>query len=124
MENNRSLYNEIKKEYFQEINSEHPFESTKLNESKEMAIVKRRIEKLYDYIIDRAHWLVPSRFRDFEEYLHRVIFSATRDFIANEIGGRYQDQDELREELDSMILELIMDHPIYDEIYDHYLKNI
>lgn len=128
LRNDERLFRHIKEHYYSKKPNTTITESknrfSMLNESKEMAIVKRRIEKLYDYIIDRAHWLVPSRFRDFEEYLRRVIFSATRDFIANEIGGRYQDQDELREELDSMILELIMDHPIYDEIYDYYLKNI
>ena len=118
LENNRDLYNEIKKEFFKEINSEQ-----RMNESKEIAFIKRRMDTLLDYIEASYDWLSPRRFGNFDEFLKRVVFSATRDFLADEMGGEYSDQLESREDLEPIILEFIKNHPIYDEIYDHFIAN-
>ena len=121
LENNRDLYNEIKKEYFKEINSEQ-----RMNESKEIAFIKRRMDTLLDYIEASYDWISPRRFNNFDEFLKRVVFSATRDFVADhryEMGGEYEDQLKSREDLEPMILELIKKHSIHDEIYDHYISN-
>ena len=121
LENNRDLYNEIKKEFFKEIDSEQI-----MNESKEIAFIKRRMDDLLDYIEASYDWLSPRRFSNFDEFLDRVVYSATRDFVADhryEIGGEYADQLKTRDELEPMILDFIKKHPIYDEIYDHYISN-
>ena len=121
LENNRDLYNEIKKEFFKEINSEQ-----RMNESKEIAFIKRRMDTLLDYIEASYDWISPRRFNNFDEFLKRVVFSATRDFVADhryEMGGEYEDQLKSREDLEPIILEFIKDHPIYDEIYDHFIAN-
>ena len=121
LENNRDLYNEIKKEFFKEINSEQ-----RMNESKEIAFIKRRMDALLDYIEHSYDWLSPRRFNNFDEFLKRVVYSATRDFVADhryEIGGEYEDQLKFREDLEPIVLEFIKDHPIYDEIYDHFISN-
>ena len=121
LENNRDLYNEIKKEFFKEINSEQ-----RMNESKEIAFIKRRMDTLLDYIEASYDWISPRRFNNFDEFLKRVVFSATRDFVADhryEMGGEYEDQLKSREDLEPIILEFIKDHPIYDEIYDHFISN-
>ena len=121
LENNRDLYNEIKKEYFKEINSEQ-----RMNESKEIAFIKRRMDTLLDYIEASYDWISPRRFNNFDEFLKRVVFSATRDFVADhryEMGGEYEDQLKSREDLEPIILEFIKNHPIYDEIYDHFIAN-
>jgi len=118
LENNRDLYNEIKKEYFKEINSEQG-----MNESKEIAFIKRRMDALLDYIEASYDWLSPRRFGNFDEFLNRVVFTATRDFLADEMGGEYEEQLKIRDELESIVLEFIKNHPIYDEIYDHYVAN-
>jgi hypothetical protein len=118
LENNRDLYNEIKKEFFKEIDSEQ-----RMNESKEIVFIKRRMDALLDYIEASYDWLSPRRFGNFDEFLNRVVFSATRDFLADEMGGEYSDQLESREDLEPIILEFIKNHPIYDEIYDHYIAN-
>jgi hypothetical protein len=118
LENNRDLYNEIKKEFFKEINSEQ-----RMNESKEMLLVKRRIDALLDYIEASYDWLSPRAFTDFDDFLKRVAFSATRDFTVDEIGGEYEELLKIREKLEPMVLELIKNHPIYDEIYDHFVAN-
>jgi hypothetical protein len=118
LENNRDLYNEIKKEFFKEINSEQ-----RMNESKEMLLVKRRIDALLDYIEASYDWLSPRAFTDFDDFLKKVAFSATRDFTVDEIGGEYEELLKIREKLEPMVLELIKNHPIYDEIYDHFIAN-
>lgn len=95
-----------------------------INESRELLIVKRRMSALLDYIEASYDWLSPRAFADFDDYLKRVVFSATRDFVVDEIGGEYEDQLKIRDELRPVILELIKKHSIYNEIYDHYISNI
>ena len=111
------LYKQIKG-YWYRNNS-----TSRIDESKELLLVKRRMDALLDYIEHSYDWLSPRAFTDFEHFLKRVVFSATRDFIADEIGGEYEEQLNIREKLEPMVLELIKKHSIYDEIYDHYISN-
>jgi hypothetical protein len=111
------LYKQIKG-YWYRNNS-----TSRINESNEINRVKRRMDALLDYIEASYDWLSPRNFRDFDHFLKRVVFSATRDFVHDEIGGEYEDQLNIREELEPMILELIKKHSIHDEIYDHYISN-
>ena len=123
LRNDKRLFRKIKEHY---DSKKYPTsdESEDINESKELLLVKRRMDALLDYIEASYDWLSPRRFKDFDDFLERVVFTATRDFIADEIGGEYQEQLKIREELEPMILELIKKHSIYDEIYDHYISNI
>ena len=58
-------------------------------------------------------------------FLRRVVFSATRDFVHDEIGGEYHGQLELRDKLEPQIFEYIKNNKgIYNDIYDHYISNI
>ena len=121
LKQDQDLYDKIKNEYFKEIRSEQ-----RMNESKEIAFIKRRMDTLLDYIEASYDWISPRRFNNFDEFLKRVVFSATRDFVADhryEMGGEYEDQLKSREDLEPIILEFIKDHPIYDEIYDHFISN-
>jgi hypothetical protein len=111
------LYKQIKG-YWYRNNS-----TSRIDESKELLLVKRRMDALLDYIEHSYDWLSPRAFTDFDHFLKRVVFSATRDFIADEIGGEYEEQLNIREKLEPMVLELIKKHSIYDEIYDHYISN-
>jgi len=126
---NKEIYDEIHDYFFSEGGwgdpNETSFEKVNgLNESKEMILVKRRMHLLDEYIEMAYDWLSPRRFDNFEHFLKRVVFSATRDFVHDEIGGEYEEQLNIREKLEPMILELIKKHSIYDEIYDHYISNI
>jgi len=126
---NKEMYDEIHNYFFSEGGFGDPNESSfekvnGLNESKELLLVKRRMDALLDYIEQSYDWLSPRRFDNFEHFLKRVVFSAARDFVADEIGGEYEEQLNIREELEPMILELVKKLPIYDEIYDHYISNI
>ena len=111
------LYKQIKG-YWYRNNS-----TSRIDESKELLLVKRRMDALMDYIEHSYDWLSPRNFRDFDHFLERVVFMATRDFVHDEIGGEYEDQLKIREELEPKILELIKKHSIHDEIYDHYISN-
>ena len=119
LRNDKRLFRKIKENYY----SKKSDTSEGINESKELLLVKRRMDALIDYIEHSYDWLSPRRFRDFDHFLKRVVFSATRDFVHDEIGGEYEDQLNIREELEPMILELIKKHSIHDEIYDHYISN-
>jgi len=129
LKTNKEIYDEIHDYFFSEGGWGDPNESSfenvnRINESKEMLLVKRRIDALLEYIEASYDWLSPRRFDNFEHFLKRVVFSATRDFVHDEIGGEYEEQLNIREKLEPMILELIKKHSIYDEIYDHYISNI
>ena len=119
LRNDKRLFRKIKENYY----SQKSDTSEGINESKELLLVKRRMDALMDYIEHSYDWLSPRNFRDFDHFLKRVVFSATRDFVHDEIGGEYEDQLNIREELEPMILELIKKHSIHDEIYDHYISN-
>jgi hypothetical protein len=126
---NKEMYDEIHNYFFSEGGWGDPNESSfekvnGLNESKELLLVKRRMDALLDYIEQSYDWLSPRTFTDFEHFLKRVVFSAARDFVHDEIGGEYEEQLNIREELEPMILELVKKLPIYDDIYDHYISNI
>jgi hypothetical protein len=109
--------------------SYNPFKSTRMNESVEItksqviARIKRRMDVFLEYIEDAYNWLSPRRFDNFDHFLQRVIFSALRDFIAEEIGGEFEDQSNISDELEPKVLKLIKQHWIYDDIYDHYIAN-
>jgi hypothetical protein len=125
---NKEMYDEIHNYFFSEGGWGDPNESSfenvnRINESKEMLLVKRRIDALLEYIEMAYDWLSPRRFDNFEHFLKRVVFSATRDFVHDEIEGEYEEQLNIREKLEPQILEFIKNHPIYDDIYDHYISN-
>ena len=120
LRNDERLFRKIKRNYY----SQNSGIRESINESKELLLVKRRMDALLDYIEASYDWLSPRRFKDFDDFLERVAFSATRDFVADEIGGEYQEQLKICDELEPMVLDLIKKHSIYDEIYDHYISNI
>jgi hypothetical protein len=127
---NKEIYDEIHDYFFREGGWGDPESSSfekvnKLNESNEIVFVKRRLDVLYDYIEHSYDWLSPRAFDDFDHFLRRVVFSATRDFVHDEIGGEYHGQLELRDKLEPQIFEYIKNNEgIYNDIYDHYISNI
>jgi hypothetical protein len=116
--NKEGLFKEMKG-YWYRNNS-----TSRIDESNEMLLIKRRMSALLEYIEVSYDWLSPRRFNNFDDFLQRVVFSAARDFVHDEIGGEYDKQLDIREKLEPQILEFIKKHPIHDEIYDHYISNI
>jgi hypothetical protein len=129
LKTNKEIYDEIHDYFFSEGGWGDPDESSfenvnRMNESKEMLLIKRRMHLLDDYIEHAYDWLSPRAFADFEHFLKRVVFSATRDFIADEVGGEYDSQLDIREKLEPQVLEYIKrNEGIYNDIYDHYISN-
>ena len=127
---NKEIYDDIHNYFFSEGGWGDPESSSfekvnRLNESKEMLFIKRRMHILDDYIEHAYDWLSPRAFDDFDHFLKRVVFSATRDFVHDELGGEYQDQLKLRDKLEPQIFEYIKNNEgIYNDIYDHYISNI
>ena len=66
------------------------------------------------------HWLNPKAFSDFDEFLDRVIFSASRD-LASEFkdGGDTEDYYSIWEFLKPIVKDTVMNQ-YYDEIEDYY----
>jgi len=126
---NKEMYDEIHNYFFSEGGLGDPNESSfekvnRINESNEMLLIKRRMNALIDYIEHSYDWLSPRRFDNFDDFLKRVVFSAARDFITDEIGGEYDKQLDIREKLEPQILEFIKrNEGLYNEIYDHYISN-
>ena len=80
--------------------------------------LKRRYHMLGDYIRSSYNWLDPVRFKNFDEFIDRVIFSTVRDFTSNE-GGDYDNVLKLRDEIGNEIKNIIMDE-YFDEILQYY----
>lgn len=80
--------------------------------------LKRNIDKLPKYIRSVYRWLNPGAFENFEEFLHRVIFSTTRDFVA-EFKDKNEDFYILMAETEPIIRDIIMSE-YYDEILNYF----
>jgi hypothetical protein len=112
------LYNQIKGFWYRQLDS-------RVDESKEMVPLKRRIHLLDEYIELAYDWLSPRRFDNFEHFLKRVVFSATRDFVHDEMGGEYKNQLDIRDKFEPMVVDYIKrNKELYDKIYNYYMSNI
>lgn len=84
--------------------------------------VRRNIfNELPKYITSTFSWLNPKAFNDFDGFLERVIFSATRDYVGAfiEVPEYY---DDFREMIEPMVRDLVMGK-YYDEIIEYYNSN-
>jgi hypothetical protein len=112
------LYNQIKGFWYRQL-------SSRVDESKEMVPLKRRMHLLDEYIELAYDWLSPRSFDNFEHFLKRVVFSATRDFVADEMGGEYKNQLDIRDKFEPMVVDYIKKNKnLYDKIYNYYMSNI
>ena len=112
------LYNQIKGFWYRQLDS-------RVDESKEMVPLKRRIHLLDEYIELAYDWISPRRFDNFEHFLKRVVFSATRDFVHDEMGGEYKNQLDIRDKFEPMVVDYIKrNKELYDKIYNYYISNI
>jgi len=119
LRNEERLFKRIKRNY---INYRI---TSRIDESNELLTLKRREEALVTHIINSYDWLSPRKFKEYDDFLDRVVFTATRDFIADEIEGEYENNWRLRDKFEPIILDYIKKNPsLYDEIYDHYISNI
>lgn len=95
------------------------FETMDLNESA-LNKLKRNLDKLPMYIKSTCSWLNPKAFNSFEEFLQRVIFSSTRDFISNEYDFNSEKElEEIRVQL-LYYVKLYVEENMLEEILYYY----
>ena len=83
--------------------------------------LRRNLDVLPKFISSTYKWLNPKAFNDFEEFLDRVVFSATRDFVSefNEDIENYERSVAFFQK----IVKDIVYNQYYDEILYWYTKN-
>jgi|694.fasta_scaffold03151_10 hypothetical protein len=95
-------------------------ESRLINKKTKMSnFILRRLDLLDTHITQSYHWLDPKRFKDFDDYLNRVIFSTTREFTSDLGIYDYQEILKLRDELEEDIKNIIISKYLR-EIKHHY----
>ena len=73
------------------------------------------MDVLPKFISSTYKWLNPKAFNDFEEFLDRVVFSATRDFVAE-----FNDDMENYEGTVAYFQKIVKDI-VYNQYYDEIL---
>lgn len=84
--------------------------------------LRRNLEKLPKYISSAYGWLNPHAFNNFDEFLERVIFSASRDFAA-EFLGEGEDYQSTWESITPFVRDMVMNR-FYDKILDYFNSHI
>ena len=92
-----------------------------LREHGEFLKIRRNLNKLPNYVRSTYTWLEPKRFNSFDEFINRVIFSATRDFVADfkqdhwNVHDYYDANDKMLETITDIVM-----RDLYQEIHDYY----
>ena len=84
--------------------------------------LRRNLNELPKYISSTYQWLNPKAFNNFDEFLDRVIFSATRDYVGEFINHNVENYDSIRAKFQFYVKEVVMDE-FYDRIFLHYTRN-
>jgi hypothetical protein len=87
------------------------------------ASLRRRTNQIPKYARSTYRWLNPKSFNSFNEFIERVIFSTTRDFVGDYGTGNYEKNLEIIDELTPIISKIIYDDYL-DEIKDYYDKEL
>lgn len=94
-----------------------------LREHREFLKIRRNLNKLPNYVRSTYKWLEPKRFNSFDEFINRVIFSATRDFVADfrepqwSVEDYYKASDKMLEPITDIVM-----RELYQEIHDYYYQ--
>lgn len=87
-------------------------------QSKNLTLRRGIVDELPKFVTSTFKWLNPKAFKNFDEFLERVIFSATRDYVGAFIDS-LEEFDELRNIIEPTVREMVMGR-FYDEILDYY----
>lgn len=83
--------------------------------------LSRRMGELPRYIRSTYNWLNAKAFINFEEFVDRVVFSTTRDFVADLSVRPYEEQLEIRE-IVAPIIKKMIDEEFIDEMKEYFIK--
>jgi hypothetical protein len=86
--------------------------------------LRRRLDKFPNYVRATYKWLNPAAFKDFNDFLDRVISSSTRDFVAEysiytDDPSYYENYSKMVEDFRNVAKNILM-KKYYDEIYNYY----
>lgn len=84
--------------------------------------LRRNLNELPKYISSSYQWLNPKAFDNFDEFLDRVIFSATRDYVGEFIGHNTEKYDVIKSKFQFYVRELVMKE-YYDKILYYFTSN-
>jgi hypothetical protein len=86
-------------------------------------MIRRRTDLLDKYIKSTYNWLNPKAFKDFDEFIERVVFSTVRDITSMELN--INDYDELLKVRNDITkhVEDIVNTKYRDEIKKYYDRN-
>lgn len=85
--------------------------------------VRRNIfDELPKYVTSTLSWLNPKAFKNFDEFLERVIFSATRDYVGAFIDGP-EEYDDLKKMIEPTVRDMVMGR-YYNEIVKYYNEHL
>lgn len=91
-----------------------------INEDMDLSI-RRRIGSLPSYIKSSYAWLNPKAFVSFDEFIERVIFSTTRDFVADLAVRPYEEQLDIRDKVYPLVRKMVEDE-FMDEIRGYFIS--
>lgn len=84
--------------------------------------IRRNIStELPKYITSTFKWLNPKAFGNFDEFLNRVIFSATRDYVGEFVEDP-KDYGQLIYEFEPIVRKIVIDD-YHDEILNYYTNH-
>lgn len=85
--------------------------------------VRRNIfDELPKYVTSTFKWLNPKAFNNFDEFIERVIFSATRDYVGEFIDGP-EEFDDLTNMIEPTVRDMVMGR-FYNEIVKYYNEHL
>ena len=90
-------------------------------QEKNLRVRRNIINELPKYVTSTFEWLNPKAFKDFDEFLERVIFSATRDYVGAFIDGP-EEFEYLKKLIEPTVREIVMGQ-YFNEIFNYYKKN-
>ena len=95
-----------------------------INETKDPIIMlRRRMDTLDKHIKSTYQWLNPRAFKDFDDFMERVVFSTTRDFVSEELElTDFRDIMDVRNDIERFVKEYIVDNYM-DEIEKYFNHN-
>jgi len=89
---------------------------------KNLTLRRGIIDELPKYVTSTFEWLNPKAFKNFDEFLERVIFSVTRDYVGAFIDNP-EEFYEIRDRLEPTVREMVMGR-YYGEILDYYNSHL
>ena len=94
-----------------------------INESIPKKVI-RRLNDLDKYIKSSYTWLNPKAFQNFEEFVDRVVFGATREFVGDALMEdnqfTYDDLVKIRRKLEEHVNKIVVDNYL-SELKTYYV---